>query len=596
MSRVDIKIGFACNNMCQFCVQGDKRFKFKNRTLNEIKKALKTANAQGSQGVVFTGGEPTLHDNILEAVKYANDLGFQSIQLQTNGRMLAYFGFCQKLIKAGINEFSPALHASIPQIHDELTSSPGAWEQVVQGIKNLKLLNQFVLTNTVITSKNYKDLPALAKLFIDLGVDQFQFAFVHILGSAAQHKDWLVPQKSEIMPYVKKGLDVGIKANKRVMTEAIPYCLMTGYEDYIAEKIMPETQVVDAEGVIASYAKYRHTEGKVKSKECETCKYFKICEGPWKEYPEIYGWNEFIPIKKLSINKKKQINNNFKKNKNDIAFFNFVGKFNLIDFKEYLPNLISFKIIKNEKNSYCVLLKNGDDDVFLKTYRWQGNKFYNFVKIYNSLSKEINLPQIISISDFVVPETNEKIFLVLTDYLKDLVNNKDKFKEANLKLIIDQVVRLHQIDNVIIKNNMFNNKFFLDQMIIKNNPIDINKIIYYLKDKLDKISAQGLCHFVLKPEHFIFNKNKVYMIDLDNISYDYLIFDLAALIERFLYKDKYSYTRKYLKDFVTLYFKKNKKVKFNKNVLYQACKLMAYYQNGRAFQDFGPLDEFFNEL
>ncbi len=297
MSRIDIKIGFNCNNMCEFCVQGDKRHKFKNRTIDEIKNALKQAKEKGSQSVVFTGGEPTLHANILEAITYAKDSGFKSIQLQTNGRMLAYKDFCQRLISAGINEFSPALHSSQSKIHDKLTKSPGSWEQVVKGIKNLKSLNQFVLTNTVITGENYKDLPALAKLFVELGVDQFQFAFVHVLGTAAKNKDWLVPKKSEAMPYIKQGLDIGIKAGKIVMTEAIPYCLMQGYEDCIAEKIMPETQVVDAEGVIESYQEYRWNEGKAKRDECESCKFFKLCEGPWKEYPQIYGWDEFKPIK-----------------------------------------------------------------------------------------------------------------------------------------------------------------------------------------------------------------------------------------------------------------------------------------------------------
>jgi len=297
MQRVDIKIGFNCNNFCQFCVQGDKRFKFKNRTLRQIKEALSEAKNQGSEGVVFTGGEPTLHVNILEAIKFAKDLGFQNIQLQTNGRMLAYFDFCKKLIKAGANEFSPALHGSKSEIHDELTTSFGSWQQVVQGIKNLKSLGQYVLTNTVINSKNYQDLPNLAQLFVNLGVDQFQFAFLHILGTADKNKEWIVPKMSEVMPFVKKGLDIGIKAGKVVMTEAIPYCLMQGYEDYIAEKIMPETKVVDAEGVIESYADYRWNKGKAKREECKECKFYKVCEGPWKEYPEIFGWEEFKPIK-----------------------------------------------------------------------------------------------------------------------------------------------------------------------------------------------------------------------------------------------------------------------------------------------------------
>jgi len=297
MKRVDIKIGFNCNNKCKFCVQGNKREHYQNKSINEIKEALYKAKQNELTGVVFTGGEPCIHPNIIEAVRYAKELGFEYIQIQSNGRMFAYYDFCQKLILAGANEFSPALHSSQEQIHDFLTSNKGAFQQVVQGIKNLKKLNQYILTNTVITSRNYQDLPALAELFIDLSVDQFQFAFVHILGTAAENQDWLVPKKSEIMPFVKRGLDIGINAGKRVMTEAIPYCFMEGYEDYIAEKIMPETQVVDAEGVIESYSDYRWKLGKEKRKECENCRYFNICEGPWKEYLEIYGWEEFKIIK-----------------------------------------------------------------------------------------------------------------------------------------------------------------------------------------------------------------------------------------------------------------------------------------------------------
>jgi len=297
MERIDIKIGFACNNLCQFCVQGDKRNKYGNRSLEEIKESLAQAKKEGSNGVVFTGGEPTIYPDILAAVKYAYDLGFKNIQIQSNGRMFAYLEFCKKLVEAGANEFSPALHGSSPEIHDELTRSPGAWQQVVQGIKNLKSLGKYLLTNTVINSKNYKDLPNLAQLFVNLDVDQFQFAFVHILGTAAKNRDWLVPKMSEVMPYVRKGLDIGIKANKVVMTEAIPFCLMHDYEDYIAEKIIPETKIVDAESTIENFSDYRLNKGKTKREECKICKFFKLCEGSWKEYPEIFGWDEFMPVK-----------------------------------------------------------------------------------------------------------------------------------------------------------------------------------------------------------------------------------------------------------------------------------------------------------
>ncbi|MFH1671789.1 MAG: hypothetical protein ABH889_03405, partial [Candidatus Portnoybacteria bacterium] len=154
--------------------------------------------------------------------------------------------------------------------------------------------------NTVITSANAKYLPKVAQLLVSLNVNQFQFAFIHISGAALKNKDWIVPKKSGVMKYIKKGLDIGIKADKRVMTEAIPYCLMQGYEDNIAEKIIPPSIVYDAGFVIKDYHLYRKDKGKAKGPNCSKCKYFKICEGPWKEYPQIYGWSEFKPVHPLT--------------------------------------------------------------------------------------------------------------------------------------------------------------------------------------------------------------------------------------------------------------------------------------------------------
>lgn len=297
MERADLKIGFRCNNLCKFCVQGDKRNLLPAKDIEEIKKDLKEAFRKNKTEVVLTGGEPTLHPNFLEIIKLTKSIGFKNIQIQTNGRMFAYPDFCIKTIEAGATEFSPAVHGPNAKIHDFLTSIPGSFNQTTQGIKNLKNLRQGVITNTVITARNYRHLPEIAKLLVSLNVDQFQFAFIHISGRAAENKNWIVPKKSQIMPYVKKGLDIGIKAGKKVMTEAIPYCFMQGYEDYIAEKIIPEGSVFDIDFSIEDYGDYRRNEGKVKGPQCPECKYYKICEGPWKEYPELFGWGEFKPVK-----------------------------------------------------------------------------------------------------------------------------------------------------------------------------------------------------------------------------------------------------------------------------------------------------------
>ncbi|MDO8804425.1 MAG: radical SAM protein [Elusimicrobiota bacterium] len=295
MKRIDIKIGFNCNNMCDFCAQGAKRSIAKRKSLAEIKADLVRARKTGVSAVVFTGGEPTIHPDLPAAVRAARALGYESVQVQTNGRRFAYYDYCAELKKAGVTEMGPSLHGSTPGMHEGLTHAKGSFKEVVQGIMNCKKLGMFVLTNSVITSVNYKDLPALAKLLVYLKADQFQFAFVHLVGAAWENRKWLTPKKTDVMPYLKKALDVGLKKGVPCYTEAIPFCLMKGYEACVAERVIPEGPVSDANLYLESYGDYRRDEGKVKRPECRPCKWFKVCEGPWREYPELYGWDEFKP-------------------------------------------------------------------------------------------------------------------------------------------------------------------------------------------------------------------------------------------------------------------------------------------------------------
>jgi MoaA/NifB/PqqE/SkfB family radical SAM enzyme len=270
---------------------------YPDRAAKTVAAELKKAYKSGVRGVVFTGGEPSLHPAILDFIRIARKTGYKSIQLQTNGRTLAYPEFCLELVKAGITELGPSVHGARAATHDALTGAKGSFTQTITGIANAVKTGLPVLTNTVITSANYKELPAIASLLIKLGVSQYQFAFIHIVGTAIENKKLLVPRKTVVMPYLKKALDLGIKNGVPCYTEAIPFCLMKGYEARVAERIIPAGPVVDADRFIEDYGAYRRAEGKARGARCPGCKYFEICEGPWREYPELYGWKEFKPVR-----------------------------------------------------------------------------------------------------------------------------------------------------------------------------------------------------------------------------------------------------------------------------------------------------------
>jgi len=300
VKKLDLKVGGSCNNNCKFCAAADKR-DLGDKTTQHIKKDLRESKADGTSIVVFSGGEATIRKDILEIVSFARDIGYERVHLQTNGRMLAYKNFCDELANAGVVQFSIALHGHIPALHDYLTQSPGAYNQVVQAIKNLKTRGLFVVTNTVITKPNYRFLPQITSLLISLGVEQIQLSFVHPMGAAWDNFDMMVPWKSLVEPYMHKSLDIATKANVVAIAEAYPFCFMKNYEKYFVERFIPAGEIKDIDYFIPDFDYVRKKYGKSKGAKCRECKYDLICEGPWKEYPQKRGWSEFSPVKGQKI-------------------------------------------------------------------------------------------------------------------------------------------------------------------------------------------------------------------------------------------------------------------------------------------------------
>ncbi len=296
IERLDIKLGFKCNNNCLSCPQAHRRF-LGDMTTSQIKKELIGGREHGATEVVFTGGEPTVRSDLLELVYFAKEIGYESVQLQTNGRMLSYKKLAEKLVSAGVNDFCIGLHSHEAKYHDFLTRSPGAFDQTVEGIKNLVELGQHVAINSVIHKLDFEYLPKRAELAVKLGVSQFQLAFIHCVGNAWKNMDLLCPRKSKVKPFVHKALDVVIEAGLTTMVEAYPYCFMEGYEKYCSELYMPHAEVRDVEGVIENFDELRQMTSKVKCEKCKECRFYFVCEGPWKEYPQKFGWSEFKPVK-----------------------------------------------------------------------------------------------------------------------------------------------------------------------------------------------------------------------------------------------------------------------------------------------------------
>lgn len=292
--RLDLKVGYACNNNCRFCVVAGRRGA-PDRGLDELVSALRRARPQCSE-LVLTGGEPTLRRDLVGLVAEARRLGFGRIQLQTNGRMASYTALARELARSGLTEAVVALHGAAAATHDGLVRARGAFGQARRGIAALVAAGVPVVVKTVVVRPNLAELARIAALAADAGASGYCAAFVHAEGNAARAFDAMVPRMERAAPLMVAAARAAEGRGLDAHVEALPPCLLPGSEHLASELYLPPISVDAPEGIDPDAGATRVAEGKAKGPRCRSCRFGPVCEGVWREYPARFGWEEFVPV------------------------------------------------------------------------------------------------------------------------------------------------------------------------------------------------------------------------------------------------------------------------------------------------------------
>jgi len=291
---------YQCNNQCIFCINAERR-NIPGKTTAEIKDEMIKARERGSTYLELIGGEFNILPDAVPMVHFAKSLGFKTIMMATNGRIFSYLDFTKKMIDAGLTDIVFSIHGHTPELHDELTQSPGSFEQLLKGLDNFKKLKfKNIGSNTTIVKQNYKILPEIGSLVFNLGIRNSEFIFVdpnH--GGAKINFKKLVPKISEAVPYIKKTLDIGRGKSNHWHVRYVPLCYFEDYLDQISE--IYEIKQFQTEHIAPDFKNFSVEEsralvGRKKTSRCKKCRLHDQCEGMWKNYLDYHGDNELKPI------------------------------------------------------------------------------------------------------------------------------------------------------------------------------------------------------------------------------------------------------------------------------------------------------------
>ena len=169
--RMDLALTYQCNNQCLHCYAGGPR-ETKELDTESWFRVIDRVFDLGIPHVVFTGGEPTLRDDLPRLVRYAEEKGLVS-GLVTNGRRLKDAQYVDALVQAGIDHMQITLESHDAAVHDRITGVAGSWRETVQGLKNAIATPVYTLTNTTLNQYNVDDVVETIKFVHDLGLTQF---------------------------------------------------------------------------------------------------------------------------------------------------------------------------------------------------------------------------------------------------------------------------------------------------------------------------------------------------------------------------------------------------------------------------------------
>ncbi len=275
-SKLIVNLSYRCNNECVFCSVGD-RDRVDGRLQDQLE-ALEQAAARGVRLLDLDGGEPTLYPALLQVVDRARELGFETITVTTNGRMLGYEDLAARLARRDV-ALLVSLHGASAAVHEPLTRAPGSFEQTLAGIRRAREVFGRLGVNTTVVADNLADLPALGRLLVSLGVDTWNVQLLTPFGHAIARAD-LAPDWDEAVDALR-GLRERFADSLRLQLVGLPLCGLGEHESLgLDDHHKGVRQMLFVDGEQVSLGAYLD-ERRAHDAACRDCPRLLLCGGYW---------------------------------------------------------------------------------------------------------------------------------------------------------------------------------------------------------------------------------------------------------------------------------------------------------------------------
>lgn len=176
LHRCELLLTNRCNFNCLYC----RGLKGKDISLEEAKRILHYWFSEGLKNIRFSGGEPTLYDELPYLVHLCKINNVEHIAISTNGS--ADICLYKHLIYMGVNDISISLDACCASTGEIMSGVKDVWQKVIKNIECLSSMT-YVTAGVVVNEKNKEEINDIIILANNLGV-----ADIRIISSAQYNR------------------------------------------------------------------------------------------------------------------------------------------------------------------------------------------------------------------------------------------------------------------------------------------------------------------------------------------------------------------------------------------------------------------------
>jgi len=165
-----LEVTSKCNLKCTHCYadSGPSLPLVQGMSYDNWRDVLKQAFALGCRSVQFIGGEPALCPDLPRLIRDARKIGFDLIEVYTNGTILSP-ALRESLVKEEA-DLAFSIYGSRPDVHDAVTGRSGSFAKTLDGIRWALNAGLNVRASIIEMASNSEDIRATKALLRKLGV------------------------------------------------------------------------------------------------------------------------------------------------------------------------------------------------------------------------------------------------------------------------------------------------------------------------------------------------------------------------------------------------------------------------------------------